>query len=426
MADPRRRGLPRHVDRARRGARVDRRRVRGGAGAGGAQRHPAAAARRAADPLHVRPGLPARARPQRRDAAAGLGGGARRRARRLAVGGHPRVAAHRGGVDRDQHAHRRRRPGGGTRRPAAGGAAPGSPLAGTRARPRVPGDRRARRAGAPPGDGEWARAQPPALGRGGPPADRVGARPLLPDRRQPGRDPAGLKRRHPRLPLGREGERPDGVVLGSHRLRDDRAAARGRARAPHRGGRQPRQPAVRRGRGGDPDRQPARRGEEREPGLSRVPGERLQRRARLRAVPLGDRARARRGRPATAPGHPPSGSSWRRLPAPARDDDHARARPRDLRRADRHDAGTPGDLRDVRQLRRGRPPLRPRAARHAGGPAPARRAAGPRGRDVPPRAAAVRARRALRPRADAGRDVQAAQRLRARRPRRALALARAR
>ena len=43
--------------------------------------------------------------------------------------------------------------------------------------------------------------------RGRLPPDRVGDRPLLADRREPGRDPARLQRGHPRLPLGREGDR---------------------------------------------------------------------------------------------------------------------------------------------------------------------------------------------------------------------------
>ena len=51
-----------------------------------------------------------------------------------------------------------------------------------------------------------------------------------------------------------------------------------------------------------------------------------------------------------------------------------RARPDRLRRAHRHDARATRRLRDVLQLRRGRPPLRPRARRHARGAAQARRA----------------------------------------------------
>ena len=50
-----------------------------------------------------------------------------------------------------------------------------------------------------------------------------------------------------------------------------------------------------------------------------------------------------------------------------------RPRPDRLRRADRHDGGPPRRLRDVLELRRGRPPLRPGAGRHARGAAQARR-----------------------------------------------------
>ena len=47
------------------------------------------------------------------------------------------------------------------------------------------------------------------------PAGRVGDRPLLADRREPGRDPARLEREHPGLPLGREGEGHADGVLGA-------------------------------------------------------------------------------------------------------------------------------------------------------------------------------------------------------------------
>ena len=72
------------------------------------------------------------------------------------------------------------------------------------------------------------------------------------------------------------------------------------------------------------------------------------------------------------------------------------------------------DLRDLRQLRRGCAPLRARAPGHARGAAQARRAVRPDRASPPLRAAALPHRRPLRPRADAGRDLQAAQRLRAR------------
>ena len=113
--------------------------------------------------------------------------------------------------------------------------------------------------------------------------------------------------------------------------------------------------------------------------------------------------------------------SRRHLSVPARGDVRDRPRPDRLRRAHGHDARPARRLRDVLELRRGRAPLRPRAAGHARGAAQARPAVRPDRAGAPVRAAAVRDRRPLRPRPDPGRDVQAAQRLRARRARRALA-----
>ena len=93
-------------------------------------------------------------------------------------------------------------------------------------------------------------------------------------------------------------------------------------------------------------------------------------------------------------------------------------------RPHRHHARPARRLRDVLELRRGRAPLRPRASRHARGAAQARRRTSLTSSAPPLRAAAVRDRRPLRPRADPGRDLQAAQRLRARRARRAITRAR--
>ena len=84
--------------------------------------------------------------------------------------------------------------------------------------------------------------------------------------------------------------------------------------------------------------------------------------------------------------------------------------------------GAARDLRDVLELRRGGAPLRARAGGHAGGPAEARPAVPPHREGARVRAAAVRDRRPLRPRSDPGRDLPAAERLRARRPRRPVAL----
>ena len=77
-----------------------------------------------------------------------------------------------------------------------------------RPRDHLPRDRRARAAGAAPRDARRQRADDgPLDGRRHAPPGRVGDRPLLADRRQPGRDPARLQRGHPGVPLGREGDR---------------------------------------------------------------------------------------------------------------------------------------------------------------------------------------------------------------------------
>ena len=55
------------------------------------------------------------------------------------------------------------------------------------------------------------------LASGTPRAGRVGDGPLVADGGQPGRDPARLQREHPRLPLGREGDRHRPRLLPSHR-----------------------------------------------------------------------------------------------------------------------------------------------------------------------------------------------------------------
>ncbi len=75
------------------------------------------------------------------------------------------------------------------------------------------------------------------------------------------------------------------------------------------------------------------------------------------------------------PGHPPRRAPARpprrQLPLPAGRDVRGGARPGDLRRAQRHDEGAAGGVRDLRLLRRGGPPLGPRARGHAGGAAQA-------------------------------------------------------
>ena len=145
--------------------------------------------------------------------------------------------------------------------------------------------RRAMRDGNAPEMARW-------LAGGHAPARRVGDRPLVADRSEPGRDPARLERRHPRVPLGREGDGDDDDLLGAGRLRGDRAPPRDRERPADRRRREPRQPPLGRGGGGHPHRQPDGGREAGEPRLPRVLRQRVQRHARARAVRLGGDPRA--------------------------------------------------------------------------------------------------------------------------------------
>ena len=252
-------------------------------------------------------------------------------------------------------------------------------------------------------------------------ADRVGDRSLVADGRQPGGHPARLERGHACVPVGREGAGDHDDLLGATRLRRDRAASFDRCRVARERRREPRQPALRRGGRGDPHRQPDRVREEGEPRLPGVSRQRRQRDADARPVHVGGDP----GMDGRVAGDPPrratTRSPRRDLPADARRALRLRARPDRLRCPARHDARPFRRLRDVLQLRRGRAPLRSRAGRHARGAPKARRQVRA---DRPGQAvltAALQDRRPLRPRADPGRDLQAAQRVRPRRPRRTVA-----
>ena len=127
-----------------------------------------------------------------------------------------------------------------------------------RARNHLSRDRRPRPPGAAAGD---ARRQRPGARELGPerhaPPRRVGDRFLVPDRGEPGRDPARLERRHLGVPLGREGDCAADDLLGPGRLRRDRASPFERPWPVDRRRREPRQPAVGRGRPHDPHGQQA-------------------------------------------------------------------------------------------------------------------------------------------------------------------------
>ena len=188
-----------------------------------------------------------------------------------------------------------------------------------RPRDRLPRDRRARAAGAAAGDARRQRADHgPLAGRGHASPGRVGDRPLVADGRQPGGDPARVQRGHLGLPLGREGDRDDDDVLGAAGLRGDRAAARHRHRPARRRRRQPRQPALRRGGGRDPHRQPHGRREEVQPGLPGVPRQRRQRDPHARPLHLGGHPRVDRGGPGDPPRRATARAPRRHLPADAR------------------------------------------------------------------------------------------------------------
>ena len=94
---------------------------------------------------------------------------------------------------------------------------PGDPL---------PGDRRARAAHPARRDARRQRADDGRLDRRGRlPARRVGDRPLVADRGEPGGHPARLQRGHPRVPLGGEGVRAAARVLRRRRTAPRSSAA---------------------------------------------------------------------------------------------------------------------------------------------------------------------------------------------------------
>ena len=73
----------------------------------------------------------------------------------------------------------------------------------------------------------------------------LGVRPLLADRREPGRPASGQQRRHAGLPLVREGERADDGVQSRQGRRRARAASLGRRRPARRRRREPREHVLR-------------------------------------------------------------------------------------------------------------------------------------------------------------------------------------
>ena len=296
------------------------RRDRRGGGHRRAQRGAPAARRRDPAAADARSRLPARARARRVDAAR------RRRPhqrgperRRVLVGAARRPRR----VGRDARApgrpRRRRRHAVLVPRRPPDRAAKRRADPDRRARDRLPRDRRARAPHPAPRDARRQRAAHGPVGRRGRlPADRLGDRSLVADRREPGRDPARLERRHPRVPLGREGDRDGDDLLGARRLRRARAAARDRQGPAAERRREPRQPPLGPGRRRDPHRQPDRGREEGEPGLPDVLRERLQRDAGARPVRLGGDPRVDGRAPRDPPRRPAARAPRRQLPVHAR------------------------------------------------------------------------------------------------------------
>ncbi len=413
----------RSVDRPRRrGERVRRGAPRGPRDRD-PERAPPAADRGDAPAAHAAGRVRARARARRADAAR-----CRRHHRRRLLGGLVRVCTPCRARSVRGRRSPRRGPGDERRRylhvPRDSADRPSLGRAGAYrcARSRLPRDRRARAARASPSDARRKRPDDGRLARRRlPPAHRVGDRPLIPDGGVPGRDPARLQRGHSRLPLGREGDGNAHDLLGAARLRRDRAPARHRDRPPDRRGGEPRQPPLGGGRPHDPDGQQDRGREAVESGVPGVPRERVQRDEDPRPDLLGGRPRDARGLAAEEPRRASARASRRHLSPAARRPVRLHPGSHRVRRPDRHDEGPARGLRDVLELRRGSPPLRARARGHARGLAQARRALRAHRSRPPLRRASIRDRGAVGPRPDAGRDVQAAQRLRARRPRAALA-----
>ena len=286
----------------------------------------------------------------------------------------------------------------------------------------LPRDRRSRAARAAAGDARWQRPRDGALDGVGHPPDAAWETDLS---SQTGASQAGiLLGSNEDIPAFRWVEKETGRLMtcsAPARLRRARAAARHRHRAPHQRRREPRQPALRRGRGVHPDRQPDDAEKRANPGYRAffANGHNVTRAlalffaevfiewtAALRAIRRDVLPRGHRG------GIYPFMRAA--MCVIVRDLIVHGVLTDMMARAARH-------LRDLLELRRGRPPLRAGAVRHARGAAQARQAVRPDRAGPQVRAAPVRDRGPLRPRPDAGRDVPAAQRLRAPRARRSVA-----
>ena len=268
-----------------------------GAAAAGAsrRRHPRRVPRRGGHRDSQRPGRPCRGSdptavhsPERISRRSGAGCGRpldrRRRGRQLDRGRHVRLGprgctSRRCGdariPDRPRRQQRRHVL---VARDRADGSTLGRAGAHRQARHRLRRDRRPCLPGAParasrrprPGDGTLARC-------GHAPTRRMGDRSLVPDRRKSGRDSARFQRRHPRVPVGREGDRNADDMLGARRLQGDRTPPHERLGLTRPRRDEPRESPFRRRRRGDPHGEQDQGRTEGESRLPSIPLERTQR-----------------------------------------------------------------------------------------------------------------------------------------------------
>ena len=178
-------------------------------------RRPAGAGRGAAVAVHVPARLRAGADRRRAGDRSCRRGAAERRAGRLVRRCADRGAGDGRSVNRaaghagNERQRRLRAPGRATRRTT-----PGHPGAQRQAGHRLPRDRRVGPSG--PAARDARRERPghgPLDGRGRLPPGGMGDRPVVPDRGEPGRDPAGVERGHPGLSVGGEGAGGDDGLL---------------------------------------------------------------------------------------------------------------------------------------------------------------------------------------------------------------------
>ena len=250
----------------------------------------------------------------------------------------------------------------------------GRPIADGRAGHPVPRDRRARAAGAAARDPGRHDAQHGALARRAAATGCSSGRPTCPRRPAPAR-PGSCWGTTTTSPRSAGSTRPSGRLVTCSNPDDCAAIERDRSSGPGLladGGTSRGNLLSGEADAAHPHRQPGGRREVGQSGLPRVPGQRQERHAHARARAVGARPRARRGGAAAPAGRAPARAPRRHLPADPRRDVRVRARPDRVLGAAGHVPRRPRRLRDVLELRRGRPSLGARAPRHDRGAAQAR------------------------------------------------------